>query len=64
MDSSIRRRNRLDLNTPAEIAIRAAVDAVEEAGAHPMLTEGVNLLQQAREKLADWVELPQRPSEW
>lgn len=52
------RRNRLDLCTPAELAIRAAVEAVEAAGAHPLLTDAVILLQQAREKVADFVELP------
>lgn len=51
------RRNCLYLNTPAELAIRAAVDAVEVAGAHPLLTDAVNLLQAAREKVADYVEL-------
>lgn len=40
---SIPRRSRLDLNTPAELAIRAAVEAVESAGAHPLLTEAVIL---------------------
>ena len=52
------RRSRLDLYTPAELAIRAAVEAVEAAGAHPLLTDAVILLQQAREKVADFVELP------
>jgi hypothetical protein len=51
------RRIRLDLYTPAEVAIRAAVIAVEEAGAHPLLTDAVVLLQQAKEKVADFVEL-------
>ena len=32
--------------------------AVEEAGAHPLLTDAVNLLTQAKEKVADFVELP------
>jgi len=50
------RRNRLDHNTPAEMAIRAAVDAVEKVGAHPLLTEIVMNLDRAREKLADYVD--------
>lgn len=50
------RRIRVDLLTPAELAIRAAVLVVEEAGAHPLLTDAVILLQQAREKVADWVD--------
>lgn len=52
------RRNRLDLHSPAEAAIRAAVDAVESSGAHPLLTDAVNLLHAARDKVADFVELP------
>ena len=50
------RRNDITLCTPAENAIRAAVDAVEEAGAHPLLTDAVNLLDEAREKVADFVD--------
>ena len=57
-DNGHPRRMRLDLYTPAEKAIRDAVGAVEEAGAHSLLTDAVNLLQQAREKVADFVELP------
>lgn len=52
------RRSRLDLSTPAETAIRAAISAVEAAGAHPLLTDAVMLLDQARERVADFVELP------
>jgi len=50
------RRIRIELLTPAEAAIRAAVDAVEAAGCHELLTEAVILLQQAREKVADYVD--------
>lgn len=53
------RRCRLDLLTPAEIAIWQAARMVEESGAHPLLTEAATLLQQAKEKLADYVELEQ-----
>lgn len=52
----IPRRARLDFNTPAELAIRKAIDTVEEAGAHQLLTEAVILLDQAREKVADFVD--------
>lgn len=50
---------RIDLRrlTPAELAIRNAVDAVEMTGCHPLLTDAVILLQQAREKVADFVDL-------
>lgn len=47
-----RRINMLEW-TPAERAIADAVAAVEDAGAHPLLTDAVILLQQAREKVAD-----------
>jgi hypothetical protein len=51
------RRNRMDLWCPAEKAIQDATWKVEEAGAHPLLTEAVILLGQAREKVADFIEL-------
>ena len=51
------RRSRVDLQTPAEAAIRAAMKAVEEAGADPLLTEAVVLLDQAKEKVADFVDM-------
>lgn len=54
----IPRRSYLPGNTPAEIAIRQAMLAVEEMPAHPLLTDAVNLLQQAREKVADFVDGP------
>jgi hypothetical protein len=58
------RRARIDMLTPAEAAIRAAVDAVERAGAHPLLTEAVILLSEAQERVADYVELErQSPQE-
>lgn len=57
LENGIPRRNRIDLFTPAEIAIWQAASAVEDAGAHPLLTEAVLLLKQARDKVADYVEL-------
>ena len=56
MSSHVPRRNRIDLNTPAELAIRAAVEAVEILRADPRLTEVVLMLDRAREKLADFVD--------
>jgi hypothetical protein len=46
---------------PAELAIRDALVSVEKAGAHPLLTDAVNLLSQAREKVADFVDLDEPP---
>lgn len=51
------RRNRLDLYTSAENAISAAVDAVERTGSHPLLTDAVILLGNAKAKVADHAEL-------
>lgn len=53
---TVPRRFRLDLNTPAELAIRAAVDAVEALPADVRLTDAVVLLGQARERVADFVD--------
>lgn len=50
------RRVQIDRDTPAEAAIRKAIDAVEGAGAHTMLTDVVVMLDAARSKLADYLE--------
>jgi hypothetical protein len=52
----IPRRCDLSLSTPAELAIRSAVEAVEAAGADPLLTQAVNTLHEARELVADYVD--------
>ena len=52
----IPRRIRVDLFTPAEKAIYDAVTAVEAAGCDVRLTDAVNLLQAARNKVADFVD--------
>lgn len=52
----VARRNRADLFTPAERAIYDAVHIVEDAGAHPRLTDAVILLGKAREAVADFVD--------
>jgi hypothetical protein len=53
---------RFDLQwmTPAERAITDAMHAVEKAGASAALTAAVNLLSQARDRVADHVEDPGR----
>ncbi len=56
MSDEIQRRNRIDRNITAELVIRDAVWDVEALGAHPQLTDVVNLLTEAREKLADWID--------
>jgi hypothetical protein len=60
-ENEIPRRAYVDRWTPAERAIKDAMGAVEEAGCHPLLTDAVNLLGQAFEKVADFVELPSTP---
>lgn len=52
----IPRRACLDHMTPAELAIRNAQIAVDEAGADVLLTEAGDLLSEAREKVADFVD--------
>lgn len=47
--------------TPAELAIRAAVEAVERVGAHPLLTDAVNLLHEAQGRVADYVDTTAEP---
>lgn len=60
VENNIPRRSRIDLYSPAEIAIREAIISVEHSGCHPLLTEAVNFLVQAKEKVADFVELEQK----
>ena len=54
--TEISRRNRLDALTPAETAIRNAMLAVEALPPDTRLTEAVTLLQEARTKVADYVD--------
>lgn len=53
---STQRRQRVDLATPAELAIREALAAVEAAGASQALTSATLALQQALDLVADHVE--------
>lgn len=54
--NEISRRTRVDQWSPAEVAIDAAVQAVEQAGADVRLTDACNLLWAAREAVADFVD--------
>lgn len=49
---------RCDVNTmtPVELMIMEAMRAVDKLGASPALTDAVNLLSQARDRVADHVE--------
>lgn len=53
---NVPRRNRLDLNTEAELAIYNAVQEAEKMGADVKLTEAVILLQKAKDLVADYVD--------
>lgn len=50
------RRVHLELLSAAEHAIRAAVAQVETMPPHPLLTDAVVLLGQARDKVADYID--------
>lgn len=50
------RINRLDLNTPAELAIYKAIQDVEEIGADERLTDIVIMLGKARDLLSDYID--------
>ncbi len=56
MDDELPRRIRVDRMVPAELAIRAAVHAVEEMPAASRLTDAVILLGQAQNCVADFVD--------
>ena len=52
----IPRRIRKDLMCDAELSITEAMADVEGMAAHPLLTEAVVLLSQARDKVADFID--------
>jgi hypothetical protein len=54
--TDVARRIQWEGMTPAERAIRDAAYAVEAAGAAPLLTKAINLLHEARECVADYVD--------
>lgn len=50
------RRNRLDLNTPAELAIYNAIQEVEKIVADKRLTNAVIALQEAKNLVGDFID--------
>lgn len=56
------RRARVEFLEPAEAAIYDAMAAVEATGAHPLLTDAITLLREAKEKVSDYVDM-QPPNE-
>lgn len=55
------RRSRVDYWSPSEHAICAAMLVVEGVGADVLLTEAVNLLHEAQERVADYIESQPEP---
>ena len=56
MENEIPRRNRLDLNVPAEKAIYDAMQEVEKLPADVKLTEALTLLAKAKDLVSDFVD--------
>jgi len=50
------RRNRLDLNTPTELAIHEAIQQIERMPANEKLTEAVVILIKAKSLVSDYVD--------
>jgi len=61
MEDEIPRRCRIDKMSGPELAIRDAMLAVEEMGAHPFLTDAVVLLSKAQARVADYVDEKMEP---
>ena len=55
--NGVPRRFRTDLDTPLESKLREIIHEVEAAGAHSLLTDAIVLLQAAKDKVSDFVEL-------
>jgi hypothetical protein len=63
--STIPRRIQIDKFTPAEKAIFDALEEVEKTGIDVRLTEAVNLLKAAQNKVADFVDgVCLKPGSW
>lgn len=56
MTQGMPRRCDVRLRTPAEVAIYAAIEAVENIGADPRLTHAVMSLTSAAEAVGDYIE--------
>ena len=55
-ENFIPRRNRLDLNTPAELAIHNAIQEIEKIGAHESLTRAQIYLTKAKNLVGDYID--------
>jgi len=52
----IPRRNRLDLNKPVELKILSLLKEIERLGCHALITEAISLIEQAKEKVSDFID--------
>lgn len=50
------RRNRLDLNTKAELSIHESIQEIENIGADEKLTKAINLLSEAKNLVSDYID--------
>lgn len=50
------RRNYMPEWSEQETGIYNLIQQIEKLGAHPLLTDVINHLEQAKERLADWIE--------
>lgn len=55
-NNQVPRRNIISEQHPAELAIGIAMDKIENAGADPLLTDAIFLLQQAKDKVSDFID--------
>lgn len=58
------RRNRVYLFKPAEYIIYTAVQEIEKMPPSPTLTEALNLLHQAKEKVSDFIDEQTEDEQW
>lgn len=58
MENTIPRKARLDLNTPAELAIHNAMQEVEKVGSDVKLTEAITHLSKAKDLVGEYVDTP------
>lgn len=61
-ETTLSRRIQMQEWNAGERAIYDATQAVESLGAHPLLTQAVNLLADARSRVADWQDGYQEPT--
>jgi hypothetical protein len=56
VEDGIPRRSRIDLYTTTEKILANSIEAIENLGADPLLTEAISLVQLAKNKVSDYEE--------